>query len=157
MNASFMKMTRALTVVHKRCCLGLGIARSHFLNFHRRNLHDLIGRHVSPWRIWLVDWVSSIGRPDSWPIFVRFRSGKMQCLSQAVYFNISTGNFWPNYPFNLVFKKIIVTKKNSEKIFIIGNLSQFPQISSILRFMMPNTIAICNSTYKSQNLHFSLA
>ena len=48
------------------------------------------------------------------PNFVRFCSGKKQCLSQAVYFNISAGNFWPNYPFNncypyctLKIKKII--------------------------------------------------
>ena len=34
-------------------------------------------------------------------IFVRFCSGKKHCLSQAVYFNISTGNFLPNYPFNV--------------------------------------------------------
>ena len=33
------------------------------------------------------------------PIFVWFCSGKKQCPSQAVYFNISTGNFWTNYPF----------------------------------------------------------
>ena len=28
-------------------------------------------------------------------IFVGFCSGKKQCLSQSVYFKISTGNFWP--------------------------------------------------------------
>ena len=29
--------------------------------------------------------------------FFRFCSGKKPCLSQAVYLNISTGDFWPNY------------------------------------------------------------
>ena len=40
-----------------------------------------------------------IGRPISRLIFVWFCLGKKQCLSQSVYFNISTGNFWWNYRF----------------------------------------------------------
>ena len=114
MNASIMKMTRGLARVHKRCSLALGIARSYFLSFLRRNLRDPIIRHVSTWRIWLVYcfvtllgfsgqpkpfWASCIGRPISRPIFVRFWSGKKQFPSQDAYFNISTGNFWPKYPF----------------------------------------------------------
>ena len=46
---------KCLTRVHKRCCLTLGIACSYLLSFLRRNLRDPIGRHVTPWRIWLVN------------------------------------------------------------------------------------------------------
>ena len=42
---------------------------------------------------------ASCGLPISRPIFVRLCSGKKQCPSQTVYFNISRGNVWPNYPF----------------------------------------------------------
>ena len=61
-------------------------------------------------------WVSCIGRPISRLIFVRFSTGKKQCLSQAVYFHISTKNVWLNYPFEkktifedcLIFLRLIV-------------------------------------------------
>ena len=105
--------------VHRRWFLALGIVCLYFLSFLRRNIRDPIGRYVSPWRIWLVDcFPTSMVRKFCLalqvknrakfffeffccfgPIFVRFWSSKKQCLSKAVYFNISTGNFWPNYPF----------------------------------------------------------
>ena len=62
------------------------IARICFFFQNKRNLH-----------VW---------HAGSWPIFVRFCSGKKECFSQAVYFNISTGNFWPNYPLRVLHTRI---------------------------------------------------
>ena len=65
----------------------------------------------------------------SWSIFVRFCSGKRQCLSQVVYFNISTGNFGPNYP--------LLNGQSSSfwifpfflKLFLVWNEIRMPEFS----------------------------
>ena len=68
------------------------------LTENQRVKHANFACFVSQSRTKINLWTTCIGRPISQPIFVRFCLGKKQCLSQAVYFNISTGNFWPNYP-----------------------------------------------------------
>ena len=45
-------------------------------------------------------WDLHVWHTGSMSTFIQFYSSKKQCLSQAVYFNISKGNFWPNHRFN---------------------------------------------------------
>ena len=91
------------------------VSLAHIFSFLCSAQRDPIGRHVSPWQIWLVDCprislaykvrltspvsktqtkiifrASCIGHPGSRQIFIRFWSGNRQCLQQCLLQQIRT-------------------------------------------------------------------
>ena len=84
---------------------------AHILSFLFSDEYDWLNVLWRHWLrfVWLFKGFSSqrkseknpftLDSPGSQPTLSRFWSGKKQYLFQAVYFNMSTGIFWPNYPF----------------------------------------------------------